>query len=144
MAYISTALTPGGALCPRHESLLGITNPLATAELKRLRRLLKGTGVTFARYTGDTQRNNASVGEQPEEVPKEERLSRESIQTDPPDILLTNYVILELLLVRREDQRIFRHQQMHYLVLDEVHTYGGARGIDVGCLIRRFKEHVSR
>src|SRR6266704_2116324 len=137
--------------CLRHKATPGVKavlmypmNALANDQLKRLRRLLKGTGVTFARYTGDTQRNDASAGEQPEEVPKEERLSRESIQTDPPDILLTNYVMLELLLVRREDQRIFRHQQMHYLVLDEVHTYGGARGIEVGCLIRRFKEHVSR
>src|SRR6266487_3647964 len=52
--------------------------------------------------------------------------------------------MLELLLVRREDQHIFRHKQVRYLVLDEVHTYGGARGIEVACLIRRFKEHVDR
>src|SRR5437660_1292716 len=81
---------------------------------------------------------------QPEPAVHEERVSRESIQADPPDILLTNYVMLELLLVRREDQRIFRHGQMRYLVLDEIHTYGGARGIEVACLIRRFKEHVGR
>src|SRR6266568_5753267 len=137
--------------CLRHKATPGVKavliypmNALANDQLNRLRHLLRGTGVTFARYTGDTQRNDASVGEQPEDVPPEECLSRESIQADPPDILLTNYVMLELLLVRREDQRIFRHQPMRYLVLDEVHTYGGARGIEVGCLIRRFKEHVSR
>lgn len=137
--------------CLRHKATPGVKavlmypmNALANDQLKRLRQLLKGTGITFARYTGDTRRNDASAGEQPEEVLQEERLSRESIQADPPDILLTNYVMLELLLVRREDQRIFRHQQMRYLVLDEVHTYGGARGIEVGCLVRRFKEHVSR
>ena len=137
--------------CLQHKSTPGVKavlmypmNALANDQLKRLRHRLKGTGITFARYTGDTQRSDASANERPEDVPPEERLSRESIQADPPDILLTNYVMLELLLVRREDQRIFRHQQMRYLVLDEVHTYGGARGIEVACLIRRFKEHVGR
>lgn len=135
--------------CLRHRNtpgtkavLLYPMNALANDQLKRLRRLLAGTGITFARYTGDTQRTGAAGQEQ--DVPQEERLSREQIQDAPPDILLTNYAMLELLLVRREDQQIFRHQQMRYLVLDEVHTYGGARGIEVGCLIRRFKEHVGR
>ncbi|HZS79795.1 MAG TPA: DEAD/DEAH box helicase [Ktedonobacteraceae bacterium] len=137
--------------CLRHKHTPGVKavlmypmNALANDQLKRLRRLLRGTGVTFARYTGDTQRTDDSSREETDEIPEEERLSRESIQANPPDILLTNYVMLELLLVRREDQRIFRHGQMRYLVLDEVHTYGGARGIEVACLIRRFKEHVGR
>jgi len=135
--------------CLRHKATPGVKavliypmNALANDQLNRLRHLLRGTGITFARYTGDTQRT--ATGDQPDDVPPEERSSREEIQNDPPDILLTNYVMLELLLVRREDQRIFRHQQMRYLVLDEVHTYGGARGIEVACLIRRFKEHVGR
>src|SRR6266567_4608333 len=135
--------------CLRHKATPGVKavliypmNALANDQLNRLRHLLRGTGITFARYTGDTQRT--ATGDQTDDVPPEERLSREEIQNNPPDILLTNYVMLELLLVRREDQRIFRHQQMRYLVLDEVHTYGGARGIEVACLIRRFKEHVGR
>ena len=119
-------------------------NALANDQLKRLRTLLAGTGVTFGRYTGDTQAKEPRGNERPPEAPAEERLSRERIQEDPPDILLTNYAMLELLLVRREDHRIFRHNQMRFLVLDEVHTYGGARGIEVACLIRRFKEHVGR
>lgn len=135
--------------CLRHKQTPGVKavllypmNALANDQLKRLRRLLKGTGITFARYTGDTQRSDGTIREETDEIPDEECISRESIQANPPDILLTNYVMLELLLVRREDQRIFRHGQMRYLVLDEVHTYGGARGIEVACLIRRFKEHV--
>jgi ATP-dependent helicase YprA (DUF1998 family) len=119
-------------------------NALANDQLKRLRKLLAGTGVTFGRYTGDTQAKEPRGNERPPDAPAEERLSRERIQEDPPDILLTNYAMLELLLVRREDHRIFRHNQMRFLVLDEVHTYGGARGIEVACLIRRFKEHVGR
>lgn len=137
--------------CLRHKHEPGVKaviiypmNALANDQLKRLRRLLKDTGITFARYTGDTQRQEGSEAERPEEVPAEERLSRERIQAEPPDILLTNYAMLELLLVRREDQKIFRQHQVRYLVLDEVHTYGGARGIEVACLIRRFKEHVER
>src|SRR6266571_5687505 len=135
--------------CLRHKATPGVKavliypmNALANDQLNRLRHWLHGTGITLARYTDDTQRT--ATGDQPDDVPPEERSSREEIQNDPPDILLTNYVMLELLLVRREDQRIFRHQQMRYLVLDEVHTYGGARGIEVACLIRRFKEHVGR
>jgi rubrerythrin len=137
--------------CLRHKATPGVKailmypmNALANDQLKRLRHLLKGTGITFARYTGDTQQTSASGTQQPEGIPDEECVSRQSIQDNPPDILLTNYAMLELLLVRREDQRIFRHQQMRYLVLDEVHTYGGARGIEVACLIRRFKEHIGR
>ncbi len=136
--------------CLRHKHIAGTKavlmypmNALANDQLKRLRRLLKDTGITFAKYTGDTQHRGPD-GERPDDIPTEEALSRQQIQADPPDILLTNYAMLELLLVRREDQHIFRHQQMRYLVLDEVHTYGGARGIEVACLIRRFKEHVER
>lgn len=136
--------------CLRHKEVPGTKavlmypmNALANDQLKRLRRLLKGTGVTFAKYTGDTQRQELD-GERSDDMPTEEYRSRQQIQANPPDILLTNYAMLELLLVRREDQQIFRHQQIRYLVLDEVHTYGGARGIEVACLIRRFKEHVNR
>lgn len=118
-------------------------NALANDQLKRLRRLLKGTGITFAKYTGDTQHRESGEA-RAEDIPAEELLSRQQIQSHPPDILLTNYAMLELLLVRREDQQIFRHHQARFLVLDEVHTYGGAHGIEVACLIRRFKEHVNR
>lgn len=136
--------------CLRHKQQTGVKavlmypmNALANDQLKRLRRLLEGIGITFAKYTGDT-RQRVQKSERPDDAPDEECLDRETIQTNPPDILLTNYAMLELLLVRREDQQIFRHKQMRYLVLDEVHTYGGARGIEVVCLIRRFKEHVDR
>lgn len=136
--------------CLRHKHQTGTKavlmypmNALANDQLKRLRRLLAGTDITFAKYTGDTKQHLAK-NEQPDDAPDEEALDRETIQLNPPDILLTNYAMLELLLVRREDQQIFRHRQVRYLVLDEVHTYGGARGIEVACLIRRFKEHVDR
>lgn len=60
-------------------------------------------------------------------------------QDDPPDILLTNYRMLDFLLMRPQDQALWRFNEpgvLRYLVLDELHTYDGAQGADVGCLIR--------
>lgn len=74
--------------------------------------------------------------------------NREEMQSNPPDILLTNYKMLDYLLMRPKDQRIWEHNiktasLLQYLVLDELHTYDGAQGADVACLIRRLKEHLS-
>ncbi len=121
-------------------------NALANDQLDRLRPLLAGTGVTFGRYTGDTPFDEQDAQSQgaprPESAPAEERYTRREIQQDPPQILLTNYVMLELLLLRKEDQKIFKGVQPRFLVLDEVHTYTGVLGAETACLIRRFKEHT--
>lgn len=74
--------------------------------------------------------------------------NREAMKKDPPDILLTNYKMLDYLLLRPKDVSIWRHNQadpslLRYLVLDELHTYDGAQGADVACLIRRLKERFS-
>lgn len=71
--------------------------------------------------------------------------NRARMQEDPPDILLTNYKMLDYLLLRPKDTSIWRFNQddpglLKYLVLDELHTYDGAQGADVACLIRRLKE----
>ncbi|NLI74894.1 MAG: DEAD/DEAH box helicase [Candidatus Riflebacteria bacterium] len=77
--------------------------------------------VRFARYTGQEK------GEE-----------REKIRSNPPDILLTNYMMLELLLTRSEDRDLVRAAQgVKFLVFDELHTYRGRQGADVGLLIRR-------
>jgi DEAD/DEAH box helicase domain-containing protein len=50
---------------------------------------------------------------------------------DPPDILLTNYKMLDFLLLRPEDRRLWANNgpdTLRYLVLDELHTYDGAQG----------------
>jgi DEAD/DEAH box helicase domain-containing protein len=67
-------------------------------------------------------------------------------QENPPDILLTNYKMLDFLLMRPQDQNLWRFNEpgiLKYLVLDELHTYDGAQGADVACLIRRLKERLS-
>ena len=60
--------------------------------------------------------------------------------------MLTNYKMLDYLLLRPQDQRLWRFNHtigvLRYLVLDELHTYDGAQGADVACLIRRLKERL--
>ena len=80
--------------------------------------------VTFARYTG--QENDEE---------------RQAIIGAPPDIQLTNYVMLELLLTRPcERQLVEAAKGLRFLVLDELHTYRGRQGADVALLVRRVRE----
>ena len=70
---------------------------------------------------------------------------QQMLQDQPPDILLTNYKMLDFLLMRPKDKAIWRYNRkgtLRYLVLDELHTYDGAQGADVACLIRRLKERL--
>jgi ATP-dependent helicase YprA (DUF1998 family)/very-short-patch-repair endonuclease len=84
--------------------------------------------VTFRRYTG--QENDEQ---------------RRQIIADPPDILLTNYVMLELLLTRPFDAQLIRQaQDLRFLVFDELHTYRGRQGADVALLVRRVREACGR
>jgi DEAD/DEAH box helicase domain-containing protein len=74
---------------------------------------------------------------------------RQAMQDDPPDVLLTNYKMLDYLLLRPRDRAIWRYNEeepdlLRYLVLDELHTYDGAQGADVACLIRRLKARLDR
>ncbi len=115
-------------------------NALANDQLERMRALLRGTGldVSFALYTGDSDTATRNLREEPAE---KERLSRAAIRRQPPDILLTNYKQLEFLLVRAEDRPLFT-PALHYLVLDEIHSYRGALATEIACLIRRLKAHA--
>jgi hypothetical protein len=81
--------------------------------------------VTFKRYTGQ---------EKPDE--------RRRILADPPDILLTNYVMLELVLTRPDERQhlVKAAKGLRFLALDELHTYRGRQGADVAMLIRRLRD----
>ena len=72
----------------------------------------------------------------------QERSQRPHIQQHPPHILLTNYVMLELMLVRPEESMLVDRATtaLQFLVIDELHTYRGRQGADVGLLIRRLRE----
>ena len=67
---------------------------------------------------------------------------RSRMQDNPPDILLTNYSMLEFILTRREDRKLFGAGVLRHLVLDEIHTYQGALGSEIACLVRRLRGHV--
>lgn len=70
---------------------------------------------------------------------------RNVMRNAPPDILLTNYKMLDYLLVRAADLPLWRENgpdTLRYLVVDELHTFDGAQGADLACLIRRVKERV--
>jgi ATP-dependent helicase YprA (DUF1998 family) len=125
-------------------------NALANDQYDRFAKYLAGAGVTFARYTGDTPEDEQDAERSDKEL-RPEGLCAEAIwywrdirhALTLPNILMTNYAMLEYLLLRKLDRVLF-DERLHFLVLDEVHTYHGARGIEVACLIRRLKEHVHK
>ncbi|MBE7558417.1 DEAD/DEAH box helicase [bacterium] len=70
---------------------------------------------------------------------------RKEMRDNPPHILLTNYMMLEYLLVRPSDREaIFANHRCRFLVLDEVHTYRGNLGSNVALLVRRLRAHLAR
>jgi len=124
-------------------------NALANSQYDEFSKRLAGSGLRLGLYTGDTPTDpdtalgfhNDAFGREPFDC---EVLSRTEIQEDPPDILMTNYVMLELLMTRFEDKKLLpdRDSNLKFLVLDEIHTYSGQRGADVACLVRRLKERT--
>ncbi|MBM4395094.1 MAG: DEAD/DEAH box helicase [Deltaproteobacteria bacterium] len=120
--------------------LLYPMNALANDQLERMRRLLRGTGLSasFGLYTGDSDATAKNLREAPAET---ERTNRMAIRANPPDLLLTNYKQLEFLLIRRDDRGLFT-KALRFLVLDEVHSYRGALATEIACLIRRLKAHA--
>ena len=70
---------------------------------------------------------------------------RQEMRANPPHILLTNYMMLEYLLVRPADREdIFANHRCRYLVLDEVHTYRSTLGSNIALLVRRLRVHLAR
>jgi hypothetical protein len=62
---------------------------------------------------------------------------RQDMQLSPPDILITNYKMLDLLLQRAADAPLWDGSDIRYVVVDEFHSYDGAQGTDVAMLLRR-------
>lgn len=108
-------------------------NALANSQLEGLEKFLRNweegkRPFTVARYTGQE-----SSGE------------RSDIANNPPDILLTNFMMLEYLLTRFDDndRQVVSHcEGLEFLVLDELHTYRGRQGADVALLVRRLRERL--
>ena len=71
---------------------------------------------------------------------------RETMRKNPPDILLTNYKMLDYLLQRGRDKLLWLQNEpetLKFLVVDEMHTFDGAQGADLALLIRRLKYRVN-
>src|SRR3954451_24049697 len=109
-------------------------NALANSQLGELEKFLQfgytegEQPVTYARYTG-----------------QESQDERRRILAEPPDILLTNYVMLELVLTRPDERKhlVRAAQGLRFLALDELHTYRGRQGADVAMLIRRLRDQCA-
>ena len=134
--------------------LLYPMNALANDQVRRLRQILAGfPHITFGRYTGDTPERASEGTSLFEELnPGETRLpgellSREEMRDSPPHLLLTNYAMLEYLLLRPADIELFEGKHgghWRFVVLDEAHVYDGAKAEEVGMLLRRLRERVGR
>lgn len=111
-------------------------NALANSQMSELEKYLSQSGLaenlrpTFARYTG-----------------QESEDERQLIRRAKPDILLTNFMMLELLMTRQKETDrdvINAATGLDFLVLDELHTYRGRQGADVAMLIRRVRDRLCR
>jgi DEAD/DEAH box helicase len=109
-------------------------NALANSQLEELEKFIGGSGLedglrpTYRRYTG-----------------QESDAERQAIAAAKPDILLTNFMMLELLMTRQDDLDravIANAVGLDFLVLDELHTYRGRQGADVAMLVRRVKDRL--
>lgn len=133
--------------------LLYPMNALANDQVKRLRKLLANQPqITFGRYTGETLDLHEKALEQyrsrEEKDPlPNELISREQMRETPPNILLTNYAMLEYLLLRPSDTPLFEGlsaDTWSFIVADEAHTYDGAHGIEVAYLLRKLRNRVDK
>ena len=136
-------------------------NALANDQMHRISRLLfqdlGNPGITLGRYTGQVA-SSATREEEAikllqsptfeenfpdfDEVPANWLLSRSEMRQTPPHILITNYAMLEHILLLPSNRALLDRAQLKWLVLDEIHTYAGAQAIEVAFLLRRLKTYL--
>lgn len=111
-------------------------NALANSQMNELEKFIDQADLpaalrpTFARYTG-----------------QEDQDERDLVRHKKPEILLTNFMMLELLMTRqseRDRQVIANAEGLDFIVLDELHTYRGRQGADVAMLIRRLRDRLCK
>ncbi|MCP4157080.1 MAG: DEAD/DEAH box helicase [bacterium] len=146
-------MLPVLAHCLKHTGQPGIKaifiypmNALATDQAGRLAKEI---------HKNPLMRGNIKAGlfvgqkeDQPQTVMSENHIisDKSIMHTNPPDILLTNYKMLDYLLIRPKNKRLWVNNStttLKFLVVDELHTFDGAQGTDLACLIRRLKSRLS-
>ena len=122
-------------------------NALASDQALRIARLIHGSpelkdNITAGMYVGGFGGTNGKTMQKDAII-----TDHETILNSPPDILMTNYKMLDYLLVRPEDARLWADNDatnaLRFIVVDELHTFDGAQGTDLACLIRRLKSRLS-
>jgi hypothetical protein len=127
---------------PRGEGETGVRaillyplNALVNDQVERLFSWLRGQNkATFVHYTGETPRDDAGEMEAQRDICR--LLTRREAQRNPPDILVTNYSMLEYLLCRPQDAPLFG-AALRTIVLDEAHLYNGSLAAEIALLLRR-------
>ncbi len=131
-------------------------NALANDQLKRMRNIFKSgnSEITFGLYSGDTEEHQSQAERKYADLNKDkygkslkplknEVISREKMRESPPHILITNYAMLEYMLLRPNDGAVFQSSKLKFIVLDEAHIYRGAKGIEMSMLIKRLMARIS-
>lgn len=117
---------------------------------------LQGHGITVGRYTGQTDPSknrtqieagllaSPSIREAfPNGIPCNWLLSRQEMLDTPPHVLVTNYAMLEHLLLLPRNRSLFNHIDLKFLILDEVHSYAGTQASEVALLLRKLLNKYS-
>ena len=158
-------LNPVLEYCYQHQGEPGIKaliiypmNALATDQASRIAKAIydspklhKGSDpvIRVGMYVGGGKGKGAIMMMEPN---KEENIlgvitDHETMINNPPDILLTNYKMLDYLLVRPKDANLWQDntnaETLKYIVVDEFHTFDGAQGTDLACLLRRLKARIN-
>ncbi|PCM45933.1 DEAD/DEAH box helicase [Marinobacter sp. ANT_B65] len=115
-------------------------NALATDQAKRFAQIIHGQpalkGLRVGLFVGGDGHGSKAMG--PEQVITD----KDTLRANPPDVLLTNYKMLDYLLMRPQDQKLWANNgpdTLRYLIVDELHTFDGAQGTDLSLLIRRLR-----
>jgi DEAD/DEAH box helicase domain-containing protein len=121
-------------------------NALATDQARRIAQLVAGVsafaGLRVGLYVGG---NGSAPGEGMVMMPHGVITDRDTLRKNPPDILLTNYKMLDYLMLRPKDRQLWAHnapETLRYVVVDELHTFDGAQGTDLALLLRRLRARL--
>ena len=138
--------------CYKHRGERGIKaliiypmNALASDQAKRIAELIYNSpelrgNVTAGMYVGGQEETPARMMSEHGVI-----TDHETMLNSAPDILMTNYKMLDYLLVRPKDAMLWQDndsETLKYIAVDELHTFDGAQGTDLACLLRRLKRRL--